>query len=270
MDFIQSVQRVPECFGRFWLRCSAFAKLAEKFAMCQSARRCTASQLFIFFFGQAYFDTLFFFFHFVISILDYGVFRGNPLSKSACRQAANLDCGVTIRCSLYMGTRRSHVYILFLPFHPTAVFVSLPLVVASSISFVSVQARKAHSFRCSSSPQKVLRLFGDPMNRSVAALSYFLKVIARPPLAVPEKGFGRLPALTLVFFDRCANPASLHPPPAALGGVARSDGYSVFKGHERNFPSLVPTGRAHFPTLFAKNFCLPLIRTGKGSTTSHF
>ena len=40
-----------------------------------------------------------------------------------------------------------------------------------------------------------------------------------PPLAVPEKIFG-LP-LFLDFFDRCANPCSLYPPPAALAGVAR-------------------------------------------------
>ena len=39
------------------------------------------------------------------------------------------------------------------------------------------------------------------------------------PLAVPEKNFG-LP-LFLDFFDRCANPRSLYPPPAALAGVAR-------------------------------------------------
>ena len=39
------------------------------------------------------------------------------------------------------------------------------------------------------------------------------------PLAVPEKIFG-LP-LFLDFFDRCANPCSLYPPPAALAGVAR-------------------------------------------------
>ena len=36
------------------------------------------------------------------------------------------------------------------------------------------------------------------------------------PLAVPEKIFG-LP-LFLDFFDRCANPCSLFPPPAALAG----------------------------------------------------
>ena len=39
------------------------------------------------------------------------------------------------------------------------------------------------------------------------------------PLAVPEKIFG-LP-LFLDFFDRCANPYSLYPPPAARAGVAR-------------------------------------------------
>ena len=38
----------------------------------------------------------------------------------------------------------------------------------------------------------------------------------------------------------------------------------------RKIPPLVPTGRAHFPTLLTKYFCLLLIRTGKGSTTSHF
>ena len=36
---------------------------------------------------------------------------------------------------------------------------------------LSVQARKVRSFRCSSSPQKVSRLFGDPLVRSVAVLA---------------------------------------------------------------------------------------------------
>ena len=51
------------------------------------------------------------------------------------------------------------------------------------------------------------------------------------PLAVPEKIFG-LP-LFLDFFDRCANPCSLYPPPAALAGVARhaprASGSSLFR-----------------------------------------
>ena len=37
------------------------------------------------------------------------------------------------------------------------------LVVTNFISLVSVQARKARSFRCSSSSQKVVRLFGSPV-----------------------------------------------------------------------------------------------------------
>ena len=45
------------------------------------------------------------------------------------------------------------------------------------------------------------------------------------PLAVPEKIFG-LP-LFLDFFDRCANPCSLHPPLAARAGVARAFGARV-------------------------------------------
>ena len=36
---------------------------------------------------------------------------------------------------------------------------------------LSVQARKVRSFRCSSSPQKVSRLFGDPLVRGVAVLA---------------------------------------------------------------------------------------------------
>ena len=47
------------------------------------------------------------------------------------------------------------------------------------------------------------------------------------PLAVPEKIFGL--ALSLDFFDRCANPCSLHPPPAALAGVATDFARSVGK-----------------------------------------
>ena len=49
-------------------------------------------------------------------------------------------------------------------------------VVTSCISFVSVQARKAQSFRCSSAPQKVLRLFGDPDN----SLPFSLNVVPAP------------------------------------------------------------------------------------------
>ena len=45
-----------------------------------------------------------------------------------------------------------------------------------------------------------------------------LRVIPKGPLAVPEKTSY---ALRIYFFDRCANPCSLHLPPAALTSVAQ-------------------------------------------------
>ena len=41
---------------------------------------------------------------------------------------------------------------------------------------------------------------------------------AKCPLAVPESRCSRSRSAT---FDRCANPCSLHPPPAAVASVAR-------------------------------------------------
>ena len=68
----------------------------------------------------------------------------------------------------------------------------------------------------------VERRFPSPIIRGFASDDAY--VVARAiiwqnhPLAVPEKRIG-LP-LILAFFDRCASPASLHPPLAALGGAA--------------------------------------------------
>ena len=60
------------------------------------------------------------------------------------------------------------------------------------------------------------------------------------PLAVPEKIFG-LP-LFLDFFDRCAKVCSLHPPPAALAGVARhaprASGSSLFRETKKIFSKI--------------------------------
>ena len=67
---------------------------------------------------------------------------------------------------------------------------------------------------------KTRRKQNNPVNCFVAEKRTPLASSASPPLAVPEKAFGLSPLL--VFFDRCANSASLHLPPEALGFIAQS------------------------------------------------
>ena len=83
------------------------------------------------------------------------------------------------------------------------------------------------------------------------------------PLAVPEKIFG-LP-LFLDFFDRCANPCSLYPPPAALAGVARhaprASGSSLFRETKKS-PRKAETflfGRGRRARTLGTRFWRPLL-----------
>ena len=52
----------------------------------------------------------------------------------------------------------------------------LPLVVTSFTAFVFVQARKAHLFRCSSSPQKVYTFRGPHYNADRAQMAVYRKM----------------------------------------------------------------------------------------------
>ena len=52
-----------------------------------------------------------------------------------------------------------------------------------------------------------------------------------PPLAVPETADARFHSRR---FDRCANPCSLYPPPAALAGVARHAALARLSGKEKS------------------------------------
>ena len=57
------------------------------------------------------------------------------------------------------------------------------------------------------------------------------RCLQAPPLAVPETADARFHSRR---FDRCANPCSLYPPPAALAGVARHAVLERLSGKEKS------------------------------------
>lgn len=89
------------------------------------------------------------------------------------RSVSQFNIIALIRCSLCVVLFLLFFALCFGFWYQNPMFV-IPVDSSSqaTISFVSVQARKAHSFRCSSSPQKVIRLFGDPILLSPLYYSY--------------------------------------------------------------------------------------------------
>lgn len=71
----------PKNIRGFWFRVDASAKLADILTLGQTAQGAVVLQLLIFFFGQAYSDTHFFFFHLDHLLRKIGVFRGVPPSE---------------------------------------------------------------------------------------------------------------------------------------------------------------------------------------------
>ena len=81
MDLIQLAHHLPEHLRWLRLWADTTAKLADIFALRQTAQGTVVFQLLIFFFGQACLDTHFFFFHLDHLLRKIGVFRGVPLSE---------------------------------------------------------------------------------------------------------------------------------------------------------------------------------------------
>ena len=114
--------------------------------------------------------------------------------------------------------------------------IPVDVVVTSCISFVSVQARKSHSFRCSSSSQKSFDFSGTLFSPVRGLLRFCQK--NRHPCCTRNRHRRYLFAV----LPECRSCPRLRRRCLARI-IARSYPSRSFSCGRRNFPSLIPTGR---------------------------